>query len=394
MKIAVVSLLLTLGASSAMAQSLGFAHSQAITLRDTSGVALTNYQVRVTINTALHIARGEMKADASDIAFIAPCGVTQTPLAYWVKPDTVNTAATVIWVRVPNIAASATTNLVMLYGKADAVSTSSLDAVFSSQRTAFTQNASAPSFANSDLVRGARFQTNAPVILTEIGKREPAGADRTLVLWDALAGTTLYTTNIAGPATDYTYATLPEVIELSANRDYLLTIAIPNASQYFLSSDFQTDSALTFLDTRYCNECTASTYPTFIAPGVIYGYPNLRFYAGAARATPEVEVATAQSCEATAACNTSCTASVCGDGERNRAAGEECDDGNTRPGDGCASDCTFELGHGDGDDDGQGGDGNDARDDDDDGCSGSPATATSFAALIGLVTLMRRRRSS
>src|SRR5262249_43259619 len=41
----------------------------------------------------------------------------------------------------------------------------------------------------------------------------------------------------------------------------------------------------------------------------------------------------------TAACNADCTLARCGDGHLNRAAGEECDDGNTSDNDHCSAQC-------------------------------------------------------
>jgi cysteine-rich repeat protein len=43
-----------------------------------------------------------------------------------------------------------------------------------------------------------------------------------------------------------------------------------------------------------------------------------------------------------ALCNTDCTLTHCGDGKLNRAASEQCDDGNNDDGDGCSHDCHFE----------------------------------------------------
>lgn len=43
----------------------------------------------------------------------------------------------------------------------------------------------------------------------------------------------------------------------------------------------------------------------------------------------------------TPGCDTDCTANVCGDGHRNDTT-EECDDGNTVPGDGCTATCRTE----------------------------------------------------
>ena len=44
----------------------------------------------------------------------------------------------------------------------------------------------------------------------------------------------------------------------------------------------------------------------------------------------------------TAGCNIDCTKEKCGDGKVNRAAGEQCDDGNTTNNDGCSATCQFE----------------------------------------------------
>lgn len=45
-----------------------------------------------------------------------------------------------------------------------------------------------------------------------------------------------------------------------------------------------------------------------------------------------------------ATCDADCTLVQCGDGTRNATAGEECDDGNTAPGDGCDASCQVETG--------------------------------------------------
>jgi cysteine-rich repeat protein len=45
-----------------------------------------------------------------------------------------------------------------------------------------------------------------------------------------------------------------------------------------------------------------------------------------------------------ASCDADCTLAECGDGTLNTTAGEECDDGNTTPGDGCDASCLIEVG--------------------------------------------------
>jgi cysteine-rich repeat protein len=59
-----------------------------------------------------------------------------------------------------------------------------------------------------------------------------------------------------------------------------------------------------------------------------------------------VNVAKGEQCDVggqqTSGCDTNCTYAVCGDGTTNSSAGEQCDDNNTTPGDGCSATCTLE----------------------------------------------------
>ena len=65
-----------------------------------SGGALSDYQVKVTINTQELISAGKMQPDGDDIRFTTSDGTTETP--YWIESG-INTTATIIWVRVPSI---------------------------------------------------------------------------------------------------------------------------------------------------------------------------------------------------------------------------------------------------------------------------------------------------
>ncbi|MDD3145960.1 MAG: DUF2341 domain-containing protein [Candidatus Riflebacteria bacterium] len=75
------------------------AYRQAIEVN--SVAALTDFQVLVTMNTAALITAGQMQADGDDIRFTDSDGTT--PLPFWVETGTINTVATKIWVRIPNI---------------------------------------------------------------------------------------------------------------------------------------------------------------------------------------------------------------------------------------------------------------------------------------------------
>jgi len=92
-------------------------YRRAITI--TSSAALTNYQVKVTVNTATPIGAGKMKANGDDIRFT---NYNDTLLDYWIDTG-INTASTVIWVKVDSIA-NGTTTIYMYYGNAAATGVS------------------------------------------------------------------------------------------------------------------------------------------------------------------------------------------------------------------------------------------------------------------------------
>lgn len=99
---------------------------QPITISNSLPQTLTNFEVKVTVNTATPIAAGHMNANGDDIRFrVAGC----TEANYWIESG-INTAATVIWVKVPSIAASGNTTVDMYYGNPAAAAESNGDSTF------------------------------------------------------------------------------------------------------------------------------------------------------------------------------------------------------------------------------------------------------------------------
>ncbi|MFA6419061.1 MAG: DUF2341 domain-containing protein, partial [Candidatus Margulisiibacteriota bacterium] len=86
------------------------------------GPAETNYPVLAIVDTAALIAQGKMKADGGDIRFVA--SDEATPLSYWVESD-LNTARTLIWVKVPTLL-SGNSYVYLMYGDPALTSQSSL----------------------------------------------------------------------------------------------------------------------------------------------------------------------------------------------------------------------------------------------------------------------------
>ncbi len=93
---------------------------------NSGATTLNDYQLLITVDTATPIAAGRMQADGADILFEDEGGHS---LPFWIEAD-INTAATRIWIRLPQIAAGATVNINMLYGNAGVASQSSAAAVF------------------------------------------------------------------------------------------------------------------------------------------------------------------------------------------------------------------------------------------------------------------------
>ena len=90
------------------------------------GGALTNYQVKVVINTQELISAGKMQSNGNDIRFTTSNGMTS--IDYWIESG-INTASTVIWVEVPSVPAGNSTTY-MYYGNTSATAASSGDNTF------------------------------------------------------------------------------------------------------------------------------------------------------------------------------------------------------------------------------------------------------------------------
>jgi hypothetical protein len=106
---------------------LAWGYRKPITINN-SGSALTNYQVKVTVNTQTLIGQGKMQSDGDDIRFTQSNGSTEIP--YWLESG-INTASTIIWVKVPSIPAGNST-LYMYYGNSSASGASSVANTFTS----------------------------------------------------------------------------------------------------------------------------------------------------------------------------------------------------------------------------------------------------------------------
>ncbi len=109
-----------------MAWLNGWTYRKAITITEQSGSDLTDYQVKIELNSS-NFDFSKANADGSDIRFAADDG---TLLPYWIEEwDSVNQTAK-IWVKIPSLLANSSITIYMYYGNPSAVSESNGEAVF------------------------------------------------------------------------------------------------------------------------------------------------------------------------------------------------------------------------------------------------------------------------
>ena len=105
-----------------------FTYGQAVTVSNPNATALTDHEIKITVNTAALVTAGKMESDGRDMRFTstACCDI----LPHYIESG-MNTSATEVWVRVPNVPAMGSETIYMDYGNPGAVNTSSEEATFS-----------------------------------------------------------------------------------------------------------------------------------------------------------------------------------------------------------------------------------------------------------------------
>jgi len=106
----------------------GWQYFTPITITNNVSSTLTNYDVKVTINTYALLNSAHMLSNTGDdIRFIDPS--TCTNLSYWIESG-INTTNTVIWVKIPSLSGSSTKTINMYYGNGSAKPVSNGDSTF------------------------------------------------------------------------------------------------------------------------------------------------------------------------------------------------------------------------------------------------------------------------
>ncbi|MEL7249266.1 MAG: DUF2341 domain-containing protein [Bacteroidota bacterium] len=104
----------------------GWDFYRSITVDNTAGATLTDYQVEFSLNTADLVSQGKLQADGADLrVFADDC----TPLPFW--GDSLGTSTdTRIWVKIPSFATGTSLNLQVYYGNSEAENATDGDNTF------------------------------------------------------------------------------------------------------------------------------------------------------------------------------------------------------------------------------------------------------------------------
>lgn len=258
------------------AQLSGYSNVKSITVSNTSTAVAIGYQLRLVVNTQTLISANQMLATGADIRFGKTCNGS-TLYNYWIESG-INTATTVIWVKIDTIGANATRTFFMYHGNASAVATSSIPLVFSDAGSSTDSVATGGSGGATLSQRGFRFSPNVDILVTSLGKREPNGTLRYVTLFDNATQAIISQQQVSGALGVYSYTTLPSPIWLTQNTQYIIQLYQGASDGYYFGSSSQIDSRLTYYDMRYCNSCLQNTFPTSTLVNYHYGYADFLFY--------------------------------------------------------------------------------------------------------------------
>lgn len=260
----------------AYSQLPGWNSQQRITITENSGDTVSDYQLKMYINTYIPIGLGEMDSTGNDIRFGNDCaGSVLYP--YWIEGP-MNSDSTVIWVKIDTLLPNATKSIYMIYNNPSASPVSAVMGTFFGPNSSTDSVASGASGGVGNSQRGFRFAPNEDLLVTSFGKNEPTGTTRYITLFDINTQAILSQIQVSGPAGQYTYNDLASPMWLTQGTQYTLQLYQDASDGYYFGSSSQIGQHLTYYDMRYCNGCTQNTFPTSTLSNYHYGYPDLWYY--------------------------------------------------------------------------------------------------------------------
>lgn len=269
-------LLAILTSFTGLSQIPGWNHSEPITILEHSGNQITNYQIKLTLDTQTPISNGQMLATGDDIRFSTEC-TGGNNLNYWIESG-INTGSTQIWVKVDSIPANGGKTIFLNYGNASATSVSAINGTFFGPHSSTDSVSNGGTGGVGDSQRGFRFYPNEDVLVTAFGKREPTGTTRYITLFDYATQAIIHQEQVSGPAAQYSYQNIAAPIWLIQGTQYLLEMHQNSSDGYYFGSSTQIGQHLTYLDMRYCNGCDQNTFPQNYLNAIHYGYPDMWYF--------------------------------------------------------------------------------------------------------------------
>ena len=205
-----------------IAQAPGWLYNQPISITNPNLQNAVNYQMQLTINTQSLISSGQMSPSGNDIRFTGTC-TGNIFYNYWIQSG-INTPTTIIWVKIPLIAANTTTTIFMSYGNPAAIAQSTIQGTFRGPNSATDSVSGGTSGGNLVCQRGFRFQPTQNLLVTHFGKNEPTGSTRYVTLFNYGNQAIISLTQVAGPSASYTYGPISSPIWLNPATQYVLQI--------------------------------------------------------------------------------------------------------------------------------------------------------------------------
>jgi hypothetical protein len=260
----------------AIAQPAGWSYVLPMQVTNNTAVLVTDYQLKLTVNTQTPIGAGQMNAAGDDIRFGKQCSGT-TLFNYWIESG-INTASTVIWVKIDSLPANGSTQLYMFYGNAAASAGTGIPGVFIGPHSSTDSVSSGGAGGVTNSQRGFRFSPNEDVLVSAFGKMEPNGTTRYVTLFDFATQAVLSQQQVNGPAAQYSYQNIANPLWLTNGTQYVLELYQGASDGYYFGTSSQIGQHLTYYDMRYCNGCTQNTFPTSTLSNYQYGYPDMWYW--------------------------------------------------------------------------------------------------------------------
>ncbi|MEO5645134.1 MAG: DUF2341 domain-containing protein [Bacteroidia bacterium] len=273
-----IPLFLLLFSTKMFAQPAGWSYSAPYQITENSGNLVVNYQAKLTINTQALVSANQLLANGNDLRFGKNC-TGSTLYNYWIESG-MNTANTVIWVKIDTLFPSAVRTFYMFYGNNTAAAVSAIPGVFNGPMSATDSTSNTSLSGSADAQRGFRFAPTEDVLVTAFGKSEPSANPRTITLFDFSTQAILSQQVVNGPSAQWSYQNIPSPIWVTQGTQYLLEIFFPSGDDayYFGASPSTMGQHIFYFDMRYCNGCTPNTFPTNTVGGLLYGYVDMWYW--------------------------------------------------------------------------------------------------------------------